>query len=245
MSTATPMLDNHFQAYFEIVAANSQELREQIFRIRYDVYCREFGYETEESCPGGLEQDDYDLAAQHCLIVHRASGTGAGCVRLVTPPADDPKFLLPMERYCGHSLTDPTWDPRRLPRASLAEVSRLAVHTQFRRRIGESDSPAGSSRFPTFSADQRRTFPLLSLALFYAGAALMELAGRQHAFVMVEPRLARRLQATGLPFVQVGETMEYHGKRAAYYVAVEQVLADIPAELKGLYGYVYQSLAAT
>ena len=238
----TPLLDGHFQNYFDILLAHTRELHERIFRIRYDVYCREFGYETEESCPGGLEQDDYDARSLHCLIVHRASGAGAGCIRLVLPPVAEPDFQLPMERFCGHSLTDSVWHPARLPRTSIAEVSRLAVHTRFRRRLGESESPEGISAIGDFSVNERRTFPLLSLALFYAGAALMALARRQHAFVMVEPRLARRMQAVGLPFVPVGEPMEYHGPRSAYYVSVQQVLENIPDELKALYGFVYDSL---
>lgn len=238
----TPPLDGHFQNYFDVRLANTPELLEQIYRIRYDVYCREFGYETEESCPGGLEQDEYDACSLHCLVIHRASSRGAGCIRLVLPPAAEPGFLLPMERFCGHSLTDPVWHPARLPRTSIAEVSRLAVHTQFRRRLGESESPVGISTIGDFSLSERRTFPLLSLALFYAGATLMVLAGRQNAFVMVEPRLARRMQAVGLRFVQVGEPMEYHGPRAAYYVSVQQVLENIHGELQHLYGFVYDSL---
>jgi N-acyl amino acid synthase of PEP-CTERM/exosortase system len=240
----TPPLDGHFQNYFEICPAQTPDLLERIFRIRYDVYCREFGYETEDACPGGLERDDYDASALHCLILHRETGVGAGCIRLVVPPPAKPDFLMPMERFCGDSLADPVWHPARLPRASLAEVSRLAVHTRFRRRLGESESPVGVSATDEAKIDERRTFPLLSLALFYAGAALMDLTGRQHAFVMVEPRLARRMLALGLPFMQVGEPMEYHGQRAAYYVSVQQVVENIPDGLKSLYGFIHDSLKA-
>lgn len=239
----TPHLDHHFQNYFDVLFAHTPELREKVYRIRYDVYCREFHYETEEDCPGGMEQDDYDAHSLHVLISHKTSDAQAGCMRLIPPPATDRDFLLPMERFCGHSLTDPVWHPGRLPRAQIAEVSRLAVHTQFRRRLGESESPTGLSTIPDFSVDERRTFPLLSLALFYGGAALMVLTGRSDAFVMVEPRLARRLKMLGLPFTQVGEVIEYHGPRAAFYVPVQTVLDNIQGELQYLYDFVYKSLA--
>jgi N-acyl amino acid synthase of PEP-CTERM/exosortase system len=41
---------------------------------------------------------------------------------------------------------------------------------------------------------------------------------RLHAFVMMEPRLARSLSFVGIHFKQLGEPVEYHGKRAAYYI---------------------------
>jgi N-acyl amino acid synthase of PEP-CTERM/exosortase system len=239
----TPHLDHHFQSYFDVLFAYTPELREKVHQIRYDVYCREFHYEREEDCPGGMERDSYDDHALHVLITHKVTNVPAGCMRIIPPPAEERDFLLPMERFCGPSLTDPVWHPGRLPRAQIAEVSRLAVHTQFRRRLGESESPTGISTVPKFSADERRTFPLLSLALFYGGAALMVLAGRSDAFVMVEPRLARRMQMLGLPFVQVGEVIEYHGPRAAFYVPVQKVLENVLGELQHLYDFVYRRLA--
>lgn len=238
---STPTLDSQFQHYFDVFLADTVELRERVHHIRYDVYCREFRYEREEDCPGGLERDEYDEHSLHTLIMHKTTQFGAGCMRLIVPAATKSDFLLPMERFCGHSLTDPVWHPARLPRSHVAEVSRLAVHTRFRRRLGESESPTGISA-SSFSPNERRTFSLLSLALFYSGAALMVLAGRSDAFVMVEPRLARRLQIAGLPFVQVGEIMEYHGPRAAYYVPVQGVLDNIQGELRYLYDFVYESL---
>jgi N-acyl amino acid synthase of PEP-CTERM/exosortase system len=238
-----PSLESHFQDYFRVTLARAPDLLEQVYRIRFDVYCREFQYEREESCPGGLEQDEYDPCSLHCLIVHRRSNASAGCIRLILPPAAEPEFLLPMERFCGHSLTDPLRHPSRWPRADVAEVSRLAVHTRFRRRPGESESPTGVVAYDAdFSLDERRTFPLLGLALFCAGTAMMVLTRRQHAFVMAEPRLARRLLGVGFPFIQVGEPMEYHGSRAAYYVPLQRVLETLPGAAKTLYDFVLGSL---
>ncbi|SEK63135.1 PEP-CTERM/exosortase system-associated acyltransferase [Ectothiorhodospira marina] len=235
-------LVDHFQDYFQVLNADTPELRERAYSIRYDVYCREFGYEREEDCPGGMEQDDYDPHSLQCLIVHRPSGQGAGCLRVVSPPDDDEAWELPMERFCGHSLNHPELHPRLLPRHELAEVSRLAVHTQFRRRKGESESPIGIAIAESITEDQRRTFPLLGLALFCAGTSLMAGAGRQHAFVMMERRLARMLQSAGFPFVQVGEPMEYHGSRAAYHVTVQAVLDSMRPDIRELHDFVHSSL---
>ncbi|MDS4042247.1 MAG: PEP-CTERM/exosortase system-associated acyltransferase [Candidatus Competibacter sp.] len=238
-----PSLDSDFQDYFRVTLARTPELLEQVYRIRFDVYCQEFQYEREERCPGGLERDEYDPCSLHCLIVHRPSNASAGCIRLILPDAVTPEYPLPMERFCGHSLTHPLRHPSRLPRAGVTEVSRLAVHTRFRRCLGDFTSQANRvAHGDGFSPAERRIFPLLCPALFCAGAALMVLAQRQHAFVMAEPCLARRMQGVGFPFVQVGHPIEYHGPRAAYYVHVQQVLENLKGLVKNLYDFVFDSL---
>ncbi|MCG5535473.1 PEP-CTERM/exosortase system-associated acyltransferase [Ectothiorhodospira mobilis] len=232
----------HFQEYFQVLPADDPERLEQVFRIRYDVYCREFGYEREEDCPGGLERDDYDGHAVHCLIMHQPTMRAAGCIRVVIPPPGEPGFQLPLERFCGESLDHPERRPDHFPRDDIGEVSRLAVHTQFRRRKGESETPAGFPADYILTEDERRTFPLLGLALFCAGTSLMKQAGREQAFVMMERRLARMLQASGFPFVQVGRPMAYHGERAAYHVTVQQVLESMRPDIRELHEFVHTSL---
>ena len=235
-------LSTHFQNYFQIMLACTPALVSRVQRIRYDVYCQEFHYQSEENCPGGLEQDEYDGNSLHCLIVHAASGTDAGCVRLIKTPADNPDYPLPLEKFCANSLTHPLLCPRKLPRADIAEVSRLAVHTNFRRRLGESESPFGRLSEVAITEQEQRTFPLISFGLFAAGAALMVLSQKSDLFIMVEPRLARRLQNSGLPFVQIGELLDYHGMRAAYHVTTKQILQDMRGEMCELYNYVYGCL---
>ena len=231
----------HLSDYFDVRLAHTPELLREAHRVRYNVYCREFGFEREENCAGGLERDAYDAHAVHCVIVHRGSGTGAGCIRVVLPP-ESPDFQLPMERFCGFSLTDPVLHPARRPRARVAEVSRLAVHTPFRRRAGESQAPIGRLDIEDLPEEEKRTFPLLGLALFCAGTSLMRLSGREDAFVMMERRLARRLTANGFPFSQIGDPVEYHGSRAAYHVSVQRVLDRMPKGIKLLHQYVDQNL---
>ncbi len=231
-----------FQRYFDIRFANRPELLEQAHRLRYDVYCQEFRYEREEDCPGALECDDYDIHALHLLVTHRETATPAGCVRMVQPPEDDPTFLLPLERYCSHTLRDSERHPKYFHRADIAEISRLAVHTTFRRRLGESESPIGSLQRDAFTDHEQRAFPLVSLALFAGATALLALTARQQMYVMMEPRLARRLRSLGFPFVQVGERTDYHGTRAAYHVTVAECLDSWGEIMQQVYEGVYPVL---
>lgn len=239
-------LTNHFQRYFRIVLAETPELRKQVYRIRYEVYCREFQYEREEDCPGGLEQDDYDEQSLHCLILHEASNTPAGCVRLVKTLSTDSSAPLPFEKFCGSSLNPEILLPSELHRNSLCEISRLAVHPSFRRRKGEHKSPLGyvDESGLNFTESELRTFPLISVALFLAAFSLVVLTGRDNTFVMMEPSLARLLQMSGLLFKQVGKKIEYHGLRAAYHYTPEQAFRDMKPDLREFYDFVYAGLKA-
>jgi N-acyl amino acid synthase of PEP-CTERM/exosortase system len=236
----------HFANYFRIVFAHTPERLEDIYRVRYDVYCREFHYEQEEKYPNQLEQDDYDAYSLHCLVIHNASNMPAGCVRLIKVPKNDPKVTLPLESVCGDSLHKSFICPEQISRANLCEISRLAVHTAFRRRLGESESPLGSGPkiLETETSElERRTFPLISIALIAASTAFMVLSERSHLFVMIEKWLSRLLRRLGLQFKQIGEFMDYHGPRAPYHLTAGQMLQGMKGELKEIYDLVYQSLA--
>lgn len=239
-------LNTHFASYFRIVFAHTTERLEDVYRIRYDVYCREFHYEYEEKYPSLMEQDNYDAFSLHCLVVHRATNMPAGCVRLVKVPRNNLEVTLPLEAVCGDSLRMSPSYPKQSHRSNFCEISRLAVHTAFRRRLGESKSPLGSSAAALdieTSALERRTFPLISIALIAASTAFMVLSERGHLFVMIERWLSRLLRRLGLQFEQIGDFMDYHGPRAPHHITAEQIFQGMRGELKEIYDLVHQSLA--
>jgi N-acyl amino acid synthase of PEP-CTERM/exosortase system len=231
-----------FGQYFNLVLASTPDTRQVVFRVRGDVYCREFGYERPEDCPGGLESDRYDKVSRHCLILHRGSGKPAGCVRLVQAKAKEEHASLPLERACGESLRNVPFHPENVPEHQRCEISRLAVHTVFRRRPKEQISPLGDVNSFDFSEQEKRTFPLLSVALFLAATSLVVRTRRDHVYAMMEPRLARLLRRSGLLFDQISDVMEYHGLRAAYHIHIRDALGGMNSDLRDLYGWVDTSL---
>lgn len=214
------------QLYFRIVIADTPDLMEQIHRIRYEVFCKEFHFEREEDCPGGLEKDEYDGQSIHCLVIHKATQLPAGCVRLVNTLKDDLLAPLPIEKYCGASLYQGPQHPSRLPRESMCEISRLAVSPDFRRRKGESQSPLGNIEELKFDAEEIRLFPLISFAVFIAILSLAVITKRQNGYAVMEPWLAQHLKLIGFSFEQIGEPTEYHGTRVAFHYTLERALRD-------------------
>jgi N-acyl-L-homoserine lactone synthetase len=104
---------------FEVVVADTQDLREVTFALRHEVYCREFGFEPVRA--DGLERDSYDDRAHHYLLAHVPTGAWAGCVRVVPGPG------LPYETVFGDVPVDLATVPH-------GEISRLTIARDFRRR---------------------------------------------------------------------------------------------------------------
>ncbi|MGH8567684.1 MAG: GNAT family N-acyltransferase, partial [Gammaproteobacteria bacterium] len=95
----------HFRKYFEILRADTPDLLEEAFRLRYEVYCGEGclpGFDPLDY-PDGLERDiyDYEHRSVHCLLRHRSTGSNAGTVRLVLADPVQPDAPFPIEVAAG------------------------------------------------------------------------------------------------------------------------------------------------
>lgn len=221
-----------FFQHFRLVPADNPELLREVYRMRYEVYCEEMGFEEPERFPDGLEYDMYDRRSRHCLLQHRASSVYAGCVRLILHDPDSPQDLFPFEKYCGFSLRRDVLDPASLPPGSFGEISRLTVRAAFRRR--KSDNVPITEISPNFASDRRGSMPI-AVGLYVAGAALGLIEGLSGVFVMMEPRLARHLSLCDIRFKPVGNVVEYHGRpRGAFYIARDELLASLSPPLRYL-----------
>lgn len=226
---------NTFAKYFCVVRADTDELRKLVYNIRYEVYCREFSYEREEDCPGQMEQDEYDAQSKHCLLIHRSTGTPAGCIRLVCPCKDTPEALLPFERFCGESLDKGKFDLSNLKAGTYGEISRLAVLSSFRRRTEDAHTPTGIGQDVNPDPSGRRSsFPFMPVGLVLAIFNVFLNSDLQYAFCMMEPRLARLLKRYGIIFTQVGDIMDYHGPRGPFVITREEITANLNPEVYDL-----------
>lgn len=222
-----------FHRYFEIVPATSDALRDEVFRIRYDVYCDELGWEEQDRYPDGREMDEYDRHAFHCLLLHKPSATYAGCVRLVHLPRDEPGIVLPFEDACAGRLYPEADAIFQRGRDGVGEISRLAVRSRFRRRENEHHAPEGQLPDPEGPRDPRRKTPPISMGLYLAAACSGLTTGKHGVFALMEPKLARRLRGFGIHFHQVGDGIEHRGLRAPFYISREDLQSRISPKVRG------------
>ena len=212
-----------FTSRFHIVIANTHKLREEVYKIRYKVYCQELNYEREEDFPDGMEHDIYDQRSIHCLLKHRSTQLYAGCVRLILTDPYNEDATLPLEKVCRRQLQLDI-----LPRYAFGEVSRLAVTAEFRKRQGETQTgPSLSAGASEFSEEERRFFPLIAPSLYLAATSLALEVGLDRVFALMEPRLARHLRRFGIKFQQTGDFVEFHGQRGIYQVVRDVVLTSM------------------
>jgi len=229
--------------HFAFERVDTIKQREEAFRIRFEVYCREFGFERVEDHPDRMERDPYDDAATHCLLRHRATRVPAGCVRVIFPrQSSENDDLLPLEQFCGASLHDGPLHPDRLPRDQICEISRLAVPAIFRRRSGEKTSTIGNPDADLLDSTELRAYPLIGIAMFIAAANIVRIAERQHVFAMMEPKLARMLGKFGIQFEQIGNIIDYHGPRAPFYLDRLKAENDGRSDMHILYEMVHGQL---
>ncbi|MFN3920736.1 MAG: GNAT family N-acyltransferase, partial [Methylohalobius sp.] len=101
-------LKARFYEYFKLVHATTEALKREVYKLRFQVYCLETGFERKEDCQvfyeNGqevyLETDSYDCRSDHYLIRHNRSGLYAATVRLVLPDPGNPQALFPIEEHC-------------------------------------------------------------------------------------------------------------------------------------------------
>jgi N-acyl amino acid synthase of PEP-CTERM/exosortase system len=225
-------LGTSFKRYFEIVPALSDELRDEAYRIRHEVYCEELKYEPTRA--DRRESDQHDAHSLHCLIRSVQRGNYVGCVRLVLARPDNPRAPLPFEKTCAKSIDRSIVDPRALPRNTIAEASRLSVISRYRLRRGEHDQPF-TVNDESFSTEPIPRFPYIPIALYLATVELAALHGIDTVFVLTEPRLAIHFARLGFDITQIGDAVEHRGTRVPSMMSVSRTRDGLNFIMRPLY----------
>tara|TARA_R110002126_G_scaffold16527_31_gene66118 strand:- start:12427 stop:13269 length:843 start_codon:yes stop_codon:yes gene_type:complete len=220
--SATELNLSDFSAFFQASQAISHSEKNNVFRLRHKVYCEELKFEPPR--PSGLEQDEFDRRALHCSLADANSGEVAGTVRLIH--CEQEPGPLPIEKYFAGRFTAPHLTPACFPRQQVCEISRLAVAAKFRRRIKDT----AAKDLPALSSSSRPFNRYIAIGLYLMATAMCLEKGYYHGFVTIEPSLARILQRIGINFNQIGEAIDFNGKRAPYYLDARQVVANLQPE---------------
>lgn len=225
--TASRIGRDLYRQYFEtlVLTESDDELRDEAFRLRYQVYCVENPFEDSSDNPDGLERDALDDASVHCLLRHKRSCAMAGAVRLVMPNKDDLTHSFALQEVCRDPLIS---DPERFPVSKMAEVSRFCISKDFRKRQGDWLYP--QSVEPDDQTDERRVIPNMTLGLI-EGLVRMSLEnGIFYWCAVMERPLLRLLSRLGIHFENIGPLVEYHGRRQPCYIPLETMLERVYEE---------------
>lgn len=209
-----------------MVPAHSDELKNEVYKLRYQVYCIETGFESLHLHPASIEYDEYDSHSSHYLILHKKTETYAATTRLILPNIDNGEKLFPIEKY---TYIDNIELSNNIPRANLAEASRFCVSKEFKRRRNEAGTLTGieSDWVDIFTEKERRVFPHLTIGLL---ACLINISSKNNIhywYAVMEPSLARFFLSLGMYFIPIGPIADYHGKRRPYIIKVSELLDGV------------------
>jgi N-acyl amino acid synthase of PEP-CTERM/exosortase system len=213
-----------FKNCLTVVPANSQNLLDSVFRLRYQVYCIERGYFDPAGFPDGRERDCEDHRSVHYLLFDRAAAHPIGTVRMVLPHSG---ARLPVLRL----VDTPHQHEVDLPLQTTAEVSRFAVSKAFRSGLEARSRASAGIR----GARPQLSLPLLTLGLVQA-VLMMGLGGSiTHLVAIMEPSLLRLLGRLGIDFKPLGRSIEHHGLRQPGWAVMADVIRQVQRRHPGLW----------
>lgn len=226
-------LGDAFKQYFEIIPALSETLKDEVYRVRHQVYCEDLEFEPIRS--DGREIDEHDPYSLHLLMRSVKTGEFVGCTRIVRPRPEDLHKPLPFEMTCADTFDRSIVDLATLPRHNIAEVSRLAVTARYRRRKGEANRAIGISREDFGTAEQPR-FPFIPIGLYLGTTELARLNGIKTLFILTEQRLINHFSKLGVKLHIIGGSVEHRGTRVPAVMNVNEIIGNMRTFFRSLYG---------
>jgi N-acyl amino acid synthase of PEP-CTERM/exosortase system len=209
---------------FRFGIVDDDEVKKDTFRMRYEVYAEEFGFEKKEDHPDGLETDEYENESVHfaCLI---ETDSVVGTIRLVL----DSEKGFPIEHAVETQFIGEKPD-----RGKIAEISRLTLSKDLRRR--KEDGIHGVESYITKKEGgilpddgtipdemKGRKNPIIVLGLYQIMYHESKRRGITHWYLITEDKLFFALKKYGFLFHQIGEPVYYHGWRIPYLGIVEEI----------------------
>ncbi len=218
---------HHFETHFKIVFADTPLLIQECHKLRYQAYCVEKGYVTDNSIDT-FEIDEYDTHALHCLILHKHSDTYAATIRLILP-TKNVNVHFPLEAQLTPSCLTQYDMLVTAPREQIAEVSRLVISRSFRQRTGEKTAIHGlGNDFGMLPPKQKREFTAqISLGLFKAIYQLSTKHNINYWLALMEPQLIRLLSRIGIHFSHLSEHIQYYGNRLVCFENINELAEGV------------------
>lgn len=198
------------------------EAYKQALQLRYQVYCLECNFLSPDDYPEGLETDEHDTDAAH-FYAFDSNEELVGYVRLVLPD-EDQKF--PIQKHCVLTV-----DRSSLPvPRQAAEISRLMVRSDYRRRRGDGLSGVTAEQnSAAFSGERRHEAPQILLSLYRQMYAYSRENGIRYWYAAMERPLSRSLQRLNFAFRSIGPETDYYGPVAPYVADLRELERQVGA----------------
>lgn len=198
---------------------NPSDRLSDVFRLRYQVYVKEWGFEDESAHPEGLEKNIFDEHSLHIAAVRKDCDQIIGSARIVCHS----HLGFPIE---DHMTIEPPVSEK--IRIKTGEISRLAISKEFSQRAedkvfqGQSSAPPPKLPVPN---ERREKENDLVMGLYRQICYQSRLAGLTHWYVAMAKGLDILLRRKKIYFPHAGPEIDYHGLRKPYFGEISSILA--------------------
>lgn len=225
-----------FNSTFQLMRADTQELRDRAHSLRYQVFCVENQLLNPENYPDGLEKDSYDDHAECFVLMHRHTHMVVGAIRMIFPEEHElgsgtPIYNIAPEvtKYCLAKGE------------AIPEISRFCISKEFRRQITDTSVYEGI-RDINHMTDRpvawltQISLPMMSLGLLRAVIEMALIRQKKCAFGMIEPFLLNLLSEIEMPFERIGPIVEYLNARQPIFLDAREVFDKTRKHRPDVYG---------
>ena len=223
----------------------------KIYRLRYKVYCQEWGFDNNINHSREIITDVYDEHAVH-FAVRDETKKVIGAIMLILNSSEG----YPIEKYCELNI-----NKDELPQENLSEISRLVIHRGYRKRsedkyiyghdeerrsIGSfnfSQNYAGHNKYSRRSddkfrdkkntkrtnesySDRRRNHEVL-INLYKAVYQESKKRNITHWYSFMTKGILILLSRFGFAFEEIGDPVDYHGIRTPYLGEIAKIEEEI------------------
>lgn len=235
------MIDEPEKEYFTFVKVERTDkvMMEQIFRLRYQVYCLECNFLKQEDYPDGIETDEYDDQSVHFAAINEDNDI-IGTMRLILPGRN----IFPVEHHCPNIVIDKTG----LPQVSYAEISRLVISKRLRRRKNDQlyyEPQVEDVKVSTAENVQfiRRAKPM-AFGLYREAYMESKRLGITHWYSLMEKSLWLLLRIHGFVFEPIGEEVDVYGPVRPYIGKIAQIEQEVYKKFPKFFDYFTKNLDA-
>ncbi|KAF0221863.1 MAG: hypothetical protein FD174_194 [Geobacteraceae bacterium] len=194
----------------------------EVYKLRYKVYCDEWGFEKPEDHPGGIEYDEFDKHSVHLVALTNDGRELIGTIRIIL----NSELGFPIENHCKID-----GDLTGLNRHHLGEISRLAVSKEYRRRAGDrliyDDGESANLEINSIMQERRKNEYAIITGLYTCMYKESLAIGLTKWYAVMAKGLNILLQRMGIVFKPIGPEVDYHGIRTPYIGAIDEIAMKV------------------
>jgi len=244
---------------FKVIRVSDEKELEKLYKLRYKVYCEEWGFEKPEKYPDRQETDEFDKHAVHFAAIDDSDKV-VGTVRLILFSSDG----FPLEKHC-----DIDSSAEGVSGEDMAEISRLVISKAYRKRtedkyiygpdeerriIGGYDrynystnnnyrrsndrygnGRQSNGRLRNEMAAEKRNRHELVTSLYKAVYHESKRRRLTHWYAVMTKGLVLLLNRYGIRFRAIADPVDYHGIRTPYLGEIQKIEQEVSDEKPEIY----------